>query len=62
MRILSRVAVVMVHAMHNGIRTRTQKRRALEKPGTEKEEPLPERRHRKLFMCTITMKEEAMKK
>jgi hypothetical protein len=53
---------MMVHAMHNGIRTRTQKRRALEKPGAEKEEPLPERRHRKLFMCTITMKEEAMKK
>jgi len=42
MRVLFRIAVGMVHTVHNSVRTGIQKGGSLEKPCTEVKEFLPE--------------------
>ena len=59
-RVLRRVAVGVVHAVHDRVRPRVQVARAVDEPGEEVEEALPPLAHRELAVRAVAVVEEAL--
>jgi hypothetical protein len=60
MRVLIRIAIGVMHAVHYGIRTWIKKGRALNKKSEKIKKPLPAFAHGKLFVRSIAVIEKGL--